>query len=508
MAGNIANPLRVALAGFSHETNSFASRKVDLDILVSSPLLRGEEIIRAHTGKSSPCAGFIEAAAADDQVELIPTAFASVLPMGLVGDEVFEFMMGEIVRRLKADGPWDGVLLDLHGAGVSESYEDLDGEILRRIRELVGPHVKVGTTLDMHANVSPLMVSLCDAVNLYSTNPHLDTGDRAYACARLLFRAARGEISPVCHLIQLPLVINILKQATSDEPLASLMEMVASIERRTDVLSASFGLGYPYSDSPKMGSSVLVITDGDPSAAEHRATVIAETAWEMRDELQGRASTAWEAAQAVLGDRGPVVLLDVGDNVGGGTEGDSTVLVHALLENGVDGVFVVITDDRAAASCHEAGVGGEVSLRIGGRSSDLVGPPWAVVGVVERLSDGRFDQSQPSHGGRPHQDVGPTAVVATRSATVMITSRPFMPFSTEPYEELGLDISRFRAVVAKGVIAPRAGFMPITDRFLMVDTPGPSAADFQVFQFHRRRTPMYPFEPDAGLGAAVHTRVS
>ena len=498
--------MKVAVAGFSHETNSFAHRNVDMEILETAPLLRGDEIIDAHQGAMSPTAGFLEAAQDDGRVELVPLIFASMLPMGLVSDEVFEFMMGEMVSLLMAHAPWDVVLLDLHGAGVSESHDDMDGEILHIVRQAVGEQTILATTLDMHANVSPQMVQEADVVNLYTTNPHLDTKVRALQCANLAFRVARGESHPVAHLIQLPLVINILRQSTSDEPLASILKTLAEVEAMDGTLSASFGLGYPYSDSPKMGSTVLVVDDGDFSRARERALLVAQHAWAERSELQGNAPTPEQAALLVANDPGPTVLLDVGDNVGGGTEGDSTILLRALVEAGVENVFVVLCDPTAAITCHSVGTDSNVTLEVGGRSGEEIGPPIEISGTVIKLSDGRFEQPRPSHGGRPHQDVGPTAVIESdRIGKVMITSRPFMPFSTEPYEALGIDISESKVIIAKGVIAPRAGLAPVTSTFHLVDTPGPTAANFQQFTFSRRRHPIYPFEKDLSIDDAIHT---
>ena len=196
----------------------------------------------------------------------------------------------------------------------------------------------------------------------------------------------------------------------------------------------------------------------------------------------------------------------MGDNVGGGTGGDSTVLLRALVEEAVSDIFVVLTDPEAAGICHSEGLGASVTLSVGGRSSEEYGPPYDLNGLVLSLSDGLFEQPGPSHGGRPHQDVGPTAVVSVpHVGTFMITSRPFMPFSTRPYESLNIDLAAHKVIVAKGVIAPRASLSSVTKRFLLVDTPGPSAASFLDFQFRHRRRPMYPFEPDASLSDAVHT---
>jgi microcystin degradation protein MlrC len=489
--------LRVALGGFSHETNSFSPHPADQSALDAAPLLRGEEIVAAHIGSRSPTAGFLDAAEQDGQVDVVPLVSASLTPMGLVTDDVFELVVGQLVEGLTDGGPWDAVYLDLHGAGVSRSHPDMDGEILRRVRRAVGPDTVVATTLDMHANVSPLMIQQADLVNLYQTNPHLDTRERATECARLAFAAARGDIRPVQHVVQLPLAINILRQGTDDDPVRSLLAEARRITAAEGLLFLGIGLGYPYSDSPKMGATVVALGDHDREATAAAAERLARQVWDRRDDLQGQAPTAAEAADIVADRPGPIVLLDVGDNVGGGTGGDSTVLPRALRDRGVDGVFLVLTDAAAAAAAHAAGEGASVSLRAGGRSAEGIGEPFPIQGTVRSLSDGRFTQRGTSHGGRPHQHVGPTAVIDVPGfGDVMLTTLPFMPFSVEPYAAVGVEIERFRVIVAKGVIAPRAAFTSIAREFLLVDTPGISTADFQRFDYTHRRSPMFPFEPD------------
>lgn len=496
--------LRVAIAGFSHETNSFAPLRAGQEALDAAPLLRGSAILEEHRDTRSPTAGFLEVVDADPDTAVVPLVFASMTPMGLVTDAVFDQMMTEILDGLDTEGPFDVVLLDLHGAGVSETHADMDGEVLRMVRGAVGPDTTVGTTLDMHANVSPAMIEYADVVTLYQTNPHLDTRARAADCARIALDAARGHVRPVIHLIQLPLVINILRQGTDDDPVRGLLEIARDIWSRPGILFAAIGLGYPYSDTPKMGSTVLVIADADRDLAADAARELGQAVWNARESLQGVAPTAEEAAAMVADRSGPTVLLDVGDNVGGGTRGDSTVLAHAL--HGQDGVFVVLTDRAGAADAHAAGVGAELSLTLGSGPPEAVGGPLDITGTVTHLSDGKFTQRGASHGGRPQQHVGPTAVVACPGfGSVMLTSLPFMPFSLEPYGAMGMDISSFRVIVAKGVIAPRAAFSAISDDLVLVDTPGPSTADFQRFDYSERRKPLYPFEPTATFANAIET---
>ncbi|HLG51057.1 MAG TPA: M81 family metallopeptidase, partial [Chloroflexota bacterium] len=258
--------MRVALLGFSHETNTFAPTPTDYEQFETSGIARGDEIVRRYKGSHSTIADFLEASERLG-FDVIPLLYAQTEPSGVITKNAFDRIVGEMLHMLAQNGPWDGVLLANHGAAVSEEYHDVDGEIAARIRALVGPSVPIGLALDLHGNMTQRMIDNVTVTTFYRTNPHLDAALRAIECAELIVRTIKGEIHPVQALETPPLVINIVKQFTGEEPMKSVMADCEAVIGRPGMLSASVAEGYPYADVPEMGMSFLAIHDGDPAAA-------------------------------------------------------------------------------------------------------------------------------------------------------------------------------------------------------------------------------------------------
>jgi microcystin degradation protein MlrC len=474
--------VRLALAGLSHEANTFAPVPADLEQWKRAGILEGDEIRAVHATARSIVAGCLAYAAQQPDVEVVPLVYSEITPMGAMSSSAFEHLASRMVGALREEAPWDGVLLALHGAAVSQRYLDADGELIRRVRAAVGPEVPIGVTLDMHANVSPEMVERADVITVFQTNPHVDAFEQGLACARLVGRTVRGEIRPAMALADPPLMINILRQGTDDEPMASLLRVAREHERRAGVLAVFVIEGFPYADVPEMGTSVLAITDSSAQLASDTARSVARTAWMRRAELAGDGLGVDEAVRrAAAAAHHPVVLLDVGDNVGGGSPGDSTHVLHAARRLGVRGVVQLLTDPEAVAGCTALGVGA----------------PLPVAGVVTAISDGRFEDPTPTHGGVRFFDMGPTVRVTSDDGfELVLTSRPVMTRSQEQLRLVGLEPCDQQIIVAKGVHSPRAAFEPIAAQLIWAATPGCTSADLSMFSYARRRRPMYPFEPD------------
>lgn len=495
--------LRVATAGFQHESNTFSAIPASLDLWRRSGLLEDAASIRAQYEHSqSTLAGFFAAAARDPGVDLVPLFFTRLTPMGALTVEATDYIFGRILDALRTQGPWDAVLLPLHGAAVSESARDADGELVRRVREVVGPRVPIGVALDMHANIAPLLVANADIVTVYQTNPHIDAFERAVSCAELTFRTARGGIRPVMALETPPLVVNILNQGTSDSPMKELMALARAQAARPGVLSVSVVEGYPYADVQEMGMSFLAIADGDAALAREVAHTLADAAWQAREALNQGGMPIDEALRraqsAAQQGEGPVVLFDVGDNVGGGSPGDSTHLLHAARRLGVRGLLQAVCDPQGVRRAQEAGVGGRIEAAVGGQSDTLHGAPFAIRAEVAALSDGRYEETGPTHGGFRFYDDGPSCALRTEDGfTLVLTSLPAGSSSLQQFRALGIEPTRMPIIVAKGVHSPRPAMEPIARQMLWVATPGVTTADLGTFRYHHRRVPLYPLEPDA-----------
>ncbi len=490
--------MRLATLGLSHETNTFARLPATYERFDDDGILRGDEIVGHYAQSHATLAGYLEANGWPD-VEVVPLLFTQTNPIGTITADAFERLVGEMLELLRDKGPWDGVLLALHGAAVSEEYPDADGEIAARVRALVGPDVPVGLSIDMHANISQKMVDNVTATVVYRTNPHLDPRPRARECAEIIVRTIRGEIQPAQALEMPPVAINIVKQFSGEEPMRSLVGDVEEVLTRPGMLSASVAEGYPYADVAEMGMSFLAVHDGDAAAARDAAKWLARRAWDRRAEFIGDTPGPQEALRkAAQAPRGPVVLMDVGDNIGGGSPGDSTVLLEAAQRLAVRRFLQTLFDPEAVAACVAAGVGQRVTLWVGAKTDDLHGKPVEVNGRVRVISDGRFEEPTPTHGGFRFFDGGTTVVLDTTDEhTLVVTSRLVGNTSIQQMYATGVRPETYQVVVAKGVVSPRPAYEPIASQIVLVNTPGVTTSDLSRFDYQRRRRPLYPFEKEA-----------
>jgi microcystin degradation protein MlrC len=393
--------------------------------------------------------------------------------------------------------------LALHGAAVAEAALDADAEIASRVRALVGPDVPIGTSLDLHANLSARLVDTCDVTVAYRTNPHVDARVRASLCASILIGAIRGELRPVVAIERLPAAVEILRQGTAAEPMRSLMAACAQAEEVDGILAASLTMGYPWADVPDMGVAVAVVTDANDVLARDTARQIAALAWSQRDGFLGRGITI-EAAIAELeadegdGAEGPLLLLDMGDNIGGGSPGDSVVLLSATMAAGIGGVLAIVVDPASASSAAAAGVGAHIDLDVGASLDPRWGTSLRIGGRVTAVSDGRFEEEGPSHAGQRFFDTGTSlALEIAHDSVVVLNSKPVLPTSLEQVRSLGIDPKSFSVVIAKGVHSPLAAWLPISRRTIFVDTPGVTSGDLSQFDYRHRRKPLFPFERGA-----------
>lgn len=491
--------IRIATAGFMHESNTFSSSPASLELWRRSGMLEDAASIRAEYASSqSTLAGFFAAAAEDPEVELVPLFFARLVPMGAITAEAIEHLIGRVVSAIRDNGPWDAVLLPQHGAAVSETWPDADGELVRRVRETVGPKVPIGQALDMHGNMSEQMVRNADITTVYQTNPHIDAYQQALLCARLTLQTVRGRIRPTTAIEMPPLLVNILCQGTSDAPMKDLLQLAEVQRRRPGVLSVSVVEGYPYADVAEMGMSFIAVTDNDPVLARDVAHQLAVAAWGMRVALnQGGTPIDQALLRAQAAPAGPVVLFDVGDNVGGGSPGDSTHLLHAARRLGVRQLLQALYDPEGVRQAQAAGVGGRIEAALGGKSDGRHGAPFPVQATVTALSDGRYEETGPTHGGFRFFNDGPSCALRTDDGyTLVLTSRSAGSSSLQQFRALGIEPLDMKVIVAKGVHSPRPAMEPIAKEMIWVATPGVTTADLSTFSYRHRRLPLYPLEPD------------
>ncbi len=485
--------MQVAIGGIYHESNTFFSQATTLQHFAESQLDYGEDVIPKWRNSCSEMGGFL-AGAERYKFSVTPTLMAWATPSGAVTDDTFETLVGNLVGRLKSISPMDGVLLSLHGAMVSDAYPDADGEILRRVRETIGPHKPLVATVDFHANLTEEMVRWPNAIVGYDTYPHIDQVERGIEAAEILHRMLREGLAPVMALARRPLLPHILSQVTDRPPMAQLIDAAHRYEGEPGLVSITVCAGFPYTDVPKAGFAVVAVGE-DAKATRAAAERLADEAWQRRVGFAREIAQPGEAVrQAISQSVGLSLLIDVGDNVGAGTPGDGTVLLRELLAQEAQNALVLLCDPEAVALCVSAGVRRPVQLKVGGKHDRLHGEPIEIAGQVRLLSDGIYRNTGPMRDG-VWEDQGRTAVVDTGGVVVVLTERRAPMWNLQQLRALGIEPTQLRIIVLKGAIAYRAAYAPIAQRIIEADTPGLAAADVRGFPYKRLDRPIYPLDP-------------
>jgi microcystin degradation protein MlrC len=482
--------MRFAIGGIVNETNTFATGPVGLDAFLQ---LRGEACL-AYARTNHSLGGAIDGCR-DLGIEPVPTLYADAFASGLPSRTAFTTLLDELAGRIADAGPLDGVVLTLHGAMAADGHPDAESTIARRVRAVVGPDVPIAVTLDFHANIGQPMVDAVEIVTTYDTYPHRDEAERAREAAALLARTARGEIRPTAALAKPPMLPVPQGQHTEVSPFRDLIAAAHAMERR-DALTVTVAGGFPYADVPVAGAGFLVITDGEPERARSLADALARQAWTSREAMRVRNTPVEQAvAEAIAYPDGSVILVDVGDNIGGGTPGDGTALLAELLRQRARRAVMVIADRAAVADAARAGVGGIVESMVGGKTDAWHGEPVPIQGRVGAISDGRWVHEGPEWAGVP-VDMGTTAVVQVDGVTLVLTEKPTAPGDLQQLKSLGIEPAAQQIIVVKAAVRWRGGYGPIAKRAIHVDTPGLGSADLMRFPFRHVRRPIWPLDPE------------
>ncbi|GAB3609325.1 M81 family metallopeptidase [Humibacter ginsengiterrae] len=497
--------MRVGLLGLWHEANTFTTPLLDRSDLARFGILVGEEIVHRFRDGTATMSGFLDVA--ENDVELIPLRTVMCIPGPPIAAEAFKAEVDAMCECLASAGRLDVVLAMQHGACVAEGCLDADGYMLARYRDIVGSGTVLATGLDLHANVSDLMLDSVDLLNAYQTNPHVDPRQQGRRIAELAIATARHEVRPTIGCTTIPAVPNILQQNTGMEPMRSIVAAAERVQKREGVLSAVVTEGYPYADVPEMGMRAIVITNGDQDAAQRYADELAEFVWAQRELLSATAPDT-DAAMTSLPprtDEGPTLVLDVGDNIGAGSAGDSVVLLHAARRLDIRRLAAIVVDPMAVTRCNAVEPGTSFELTFGGWSDPSVGPPLTAQVAVLARHDGRFTATGPVHAGLEHHEAGPSVLIRLDTEQlVLLTSDAVMPVTPVQLQIAGVDLEALDVVIAKGVHSPLAGYGPVTGECVAVDTPGASAASLDRLTYRHRRVPMLPFEPETAAPAYHH----
>lgn len=472
---------RVAIAGFQHETNTFAPTRATLDLFIKGegwpPLTEGKDIVEVFSPMNIPIGGFMNAARPKGW-ELHPIVWAAAAPSSYVSTEAFEYVAGKIVNGIAAlKGRIDAVYLDLHGAMVTDAHEDGEGELLRRVRAVVGPDMPIGVSLDLHANVTPEMVQHSDVLIAYRTYPHLDMAVTGARVLRHLEQLLTGERKRQAKAFrQIPFLIPLTAQCTFIEPCKSLYDSLSEMERGA-VSSLSFSPGFHPADIYHCGPTVVAYADTQEAAdkaADDFARQIIEREAEFKLNLLTPRDAIDRARKLIQGGaRRSIVLADVQDNPGTGATSDTTGLLAALVAEHVpDATLGLLYDPEVAKIAHQAGEGSEIEVSVGGKLLDVEGArPYRNRFKVAKLGDGRFLCTGPFYKGTK-MDLGLMARLQVNGVDLVIASARVQAADKDQYRHLGIEPGERQIVGVKSTVHFRGDFTDIAHDILNVESPG------------------------------------
>jgi len=494
--------MKLVIAQMKHETNTFSPVPTPIGRFATGRPLppEGADAVAAYRGTGSAIAAFIELAEAAGADYVVPIA-AAAWPSGPVDDAAFEHIAGRICAAV-AEG-CDGILLDLHGAMVTQSHEDGEGELLRRIRA-IAPTTPIGVALDMHTNLYDAMGDLSTVIAGYQTYPHIDVHGTGLRAGRALLALLQNKAQPTMAYGRQPMLPAVMRQGTDDSPNKEIQARCREMEAQ-GALCASVFVGFPNADIEYAGLSAVVVTDNDPALAARWRDELLAMAWEARaqfvyqvEPLAQSMARAKALADAKPAGSGPVVLLDHSDNCASGGTMDTMTVLGAMLDAGLDGAAAfAIFDPAAVQQMVAAGVGANVTLNLGGKldmpSIGLKGEPRTVSGRVKLLCDGRYRNFGPMGAGELN-DMGPTAVLDTGTVQIVIISNHVEPNDLAAFAAVGLSPQHLKVVMLKSRVHWRAGLRHLAHAVVECAGTGVCTSDYDLLAFKHVRRPIYPLD--------------
>jgi len=420
---------------------------------------------------------------------LVEGLTAGATPAGITTRHAYETLRDELLGDLKRAGRVDIALFGLHGAMVADGYDDCEGDLLRRAREIVGPDTVIGAELDPHCHMTADMVESADFLVCFKEYPHTDILERAYDLVDLCVARAEGRIKPTravydCEMISI--------MHTSREPMRSFVDRLLAMEGKEGVLSVSIAHGFPWGDTPDMGSKVLVYTDGDQAQANALARTLGEEIIGFRDQLAPPYPGADEALdQALALNDFPVVLADSADNAGGGAPSDATFILERVLARGITDVATgPFWDPVAVQLCFEAGEGARIQLRIGGKVAPVSGQPLDLDCEIVAL---KRDAIMTGLAGTPAL-LGDVAIVRSQGVTIALTTNRTQAMGTDLFTQFGIDLQAMKLIIVKSSQHFYASYSQVGRHVIYVETPGAITTDYNALPYTKRKLPKWPFK--------------
>lgn len=489
-------PLNILSAEISHETNTFNIHATDIQDFQDRYLLDGPQAMATRCDSNTELAGICDIGRIYDW-EITHTISAAAGPGGRVTDAAFDHLCAPLLAAA-AQGGWDGVVLILHGAMVTASHDDGEGEILRRLRAVVGPDLPIAVTLDPHANVTRAMCDQAQILVSFTTYPHVDIRATARRVAELLHRTITGEIHPVTRRAHRRMLEEANGGRTDIGPMIDRHALGRAFEARKGIHAVSINGAFPCADIAEVGPTVLVTAEVDQTSAQAIAEGIADDIWDRRNETLNSYLTVEDAAKTAATWKtgaGPLVIADYADNPGAGAYGDSTALLAAMLAAEIDSAcFGPMIDADAAQSLQSHAVGDTVTMQLGGKTApEFGGGPIKVTGTVRWRGEGVFVGSGPILGGQ-QRNYGATAVLRVQGIDILIVSVAHQILDLRQFETFGIEPRNMRIVALKSMQHFRAAFAPIAGRIIVCDSGALCTLNYASLNYCNVSRPMHPLD--------------
>ena len=488
--------MRVLTAEIYHETNTFSCRKTDVQAFKDRFLLFNAEAITARGDANTELAGFLDVGKIHGwQIDHVLSASAG--PSGMVTREAFDLLANSVVAAAR-DNHYDGILLGLHGAMVTEFCDDGEGELLKRLRAVVGSDVPIAITLDLHANASVEMCSLANIIVSYKTYPHIDMREAGIHAGDILQRTMTGEIRPRTIRVARPMLEEVNGGRTDIGPMIDRFSEARNYETLGDVFAVSINAGFASADIAEVGPTVLITAQGDFVAHTEFAETIAEDIWNRRNDVLNtyfRVEAAATIAVAFDARNGPLIIADYADNPGAGSYGDSTNLLRALLDADVsDACFGPMVDPEVAQQLHAGKIGDQISIVLGGKTDpDFGGGPLSLDAELIAISNGEYIGDGPMMCGL-HRSFGPVAVIRVDDIEILVVSIADQMLDLQQFKAFGINPQSKAIVALKSMQHFRAAFEPIAAEIIVCDSGALCTLDYDRLPYRNVQRPMFPLD--------------
>jgi len=486
----------VLTAEISHETNSFSLHKTGKQAFMARYALMGPAAINERGDKNTELAGFLDTGRAHGwQVQHVISAAAG--PSGKIRRKAFDWLCEPIISKVRQNH-FDGLLLGLHGAMGLDFCEDGEGELLQRLRDVVGKEMPIAITLDPHANVSKQMCALADIIVSFKTYPHIDMRDTGRHAGEILHRTMTGEIQPSTIRVSRPMLEEVNGGRTDIGPMIERIASARTYEEQADVFAVSINAGFASADVVEVGPTVLVTGQGNFTAHSAFAETIADDIWNRRFEVLNDYLSVTEAASIAATyrpEKGPLIIADYADNPGAGGYGDSTELLSALLKAGVtNACFGPMVDSGVVQALHSSVVGERIQVALGGKTDPLYGgAPLTLEGELVSISDGHFTGDGPMIHGL-HGSFGPSAVLRVGGIEILAVTLPRQILDLQQFKAFGIDPLGKRVVALKSMQHFRAAFEPIAGQVIVCDSGALCTPRYDRLPYRNVPRPIFPLD--------------